>query len=412
MVVIASIILFEWQAYFIKDSIVAAFNISVAVNIVLNTTLYFLVSFIVACFLFRGRTLVKIYLALIYITLALIIETITGNICSWILSFKWWAVITVTPIAYLNLTSQLVFFVLICFLYRYRYRLKAYSYHAENRLYLLHLAIPFLSALLSDTFIIFYITNPESNILLFNITLFTLLAINIVQYVSFEKHEKQAHEDYSNKLLQVEHELKEEYYKSIEKYQEEIRTIKHDLKNQLITIGAYINSPENGKALEQVNLIIQDIMEKEENDFTRHKGINILLNTKVKEAQQAGVTCDFDISVSENMKFEEKDLGGLLGNVLDNAIEACSQHSGRRYCKLKIIYFNHALIIQSENSTNGEDSGFLTKKKDSRNHGLGIKSIESVVNTYNGDIEYAIEGRIFHIEITLWEQSNTFMEKI
>jgi len=108
------------------------------------------------------------------------------------------------------------------------------------------------------------------------------------------------------------------------------------------------------------------------------------------------------------MKFEEKDIASLLGNILDNAIETCQKCQAKRVIKLQLLYYNQALVLKSENSTDGLVRDLRTRKKNQAEHGLGMKGVQVIVDRYNGDWDYDIEDKYFRIEVTLWEPRQGF----
>nr|WP_286173306.1 GHKL domain-containing protein [Clostridium sp. WB02_MRS01] len=84
----------------------------------------------------------------------------------------------------------------------------------------------------------------------------------------------------------------------------------------------------------------------------------------------------------------------ILGNLLDNAIDALEAIEDKRMVSVKIKLSRGQFIIKVSNTFNGivieRANNLITKKKDDSSHGLGIKNIKKVLEKYNGsmDIEY------------------------
>lgn len=230
-----------------------------------------------------------------------------------------------------------------------------------------------------------------------------LIMLNFAYYLVFESYNKLALENYEQKLMQEKNKHMQKYYQQVESYQQEIRTVKHDLKNQLIAVQAYLKEKEVGKAERQIGVLTNKLLNTEHRDYTAHTGINALLNAKLQQAQNSGITCDFRVKAPGEIKIEEQDLASLLGNLLDNAIEACLKCEEVKYIQLNIVYFNHALIVTMKNSTDGQVKDLATRKSDKTTHGLGTKSIQSIAEKYNGDCTYRFEGNTFTTDLTLWE---------
>lgn len=232
------------------------------------------------------------------------------------------------------------------------------------------------------------------------VTIFFLGLVNMLHYMIFENKEKLYLENYNNMLLQQKYEYRDEYYKNLEQYQEEIRIIKHDLKNQLIRISAY----EGNQIKKEIERMIDHLVKKDKTRFTRNAGMNSLLSVKYNYGIKKGIDCKFSVLIPEKIGIEESDLAGLIGNIMDNALEAAQKCWKDPWIKLTITYYNHLLIIVCENSTNGAVKDLKTTKKNGNEHGLGIKSIYQIVERYHGTCDYAIKEDSLLLEVNLWSK--------
>ena len=97
----------------------------------------------------------------------------------------------------------------------------------------------------------------------------------------------------------------------------------------------------------------------------------------------------------------------LLGNILDNAIEAEQNvlNTLERFVSLTINYYNHSLTIVCENKVDRKIDTLVSKKADISNHGMGIKSIIKIVEKYSGSQDITSTDDIFRIELILWDFS-------
>lgn len=261
--------------------------------------------------------------------------------------------------------------------------------------------IPACSIIYSIYYIYIGINSPNFHLSQCYITILFITGINIVHYIIFENKEKLYLENYNNLLLQHKYEYREEYYRNLEKYQEEIRIIKHDLKNQLIRITAY----DDHQAKKEIELMIDNLVKKEESHFTRNPGMNSLLNVKYNDAVKRNIRCSFRVLIPENMGIDERDLTGLVGNIIDNAVEAAENCPQDKWLKFDMTYYNHLLVIRCENSTDGAVKNFRTAKKNRAEHGLGLKSIQKVVDSYHGSCQYKTGEDSLMLEVNLWSQT-------
>lgn len=233
----------------------------------------------------------------------------------------------------------------------------------------------------------------------------SLIFLLVLFYLNFEMSDNMAKKNQEFQLQKQRHELLEEYYQQVEKHQQEVRKIKHDLKNQLYSISGYIDANKEAAANQQINQLIQQLDSNELPSFTQHTGLNALLRLHYQKIKEAGITCEFEIKCPETMKFTDSDLSSLVGNVLDNAREACEHSDQRKYVQLKLVYFNHSLVGSCENSTDGKVTSLTTRKQDKTNHGFGLKSIRQIVENYHGSLNYTSDDYSFKLTFNLFEQT-------
>mgnify|MGYP000887228843 CR=1 FL=1 len=237
----------------------------------------------------------------------------------------------------------------------------------------------------------------------FYFLIFTTILINSFIYALFEYVNKLDQEKLEKYLSLEIAKNKDEYYRKIERNQQEIRMIRHNLKNELIIYKSHLTEKRYKDLEIMIDNHIKNITMTENTDFTKNRAINTILNVKLNEAKQDNINCKFDVWVPEDIKINSMDIGILLGNTLDNAIEACRKVKiEERYISLSLIFYNQILILSVKNSTNGFVSNLMTSKSDKNNHGIGLKSVESIAKKYNSNIDFFIEDQSFKIETSLW----------
>lgn len=235
---------------------------------------------------------------------------------------------------------------------------------------------------------------------------FSLIILLVLFYMAFEISDSINHKNQEYRLQEQRHELLEEYYKRVESHQHEIRTIKHDLKNQLIMLSGYMEDSNQNKAVGQIDALVQKLSLSDTENFTTHLGINALLGAKYRLAQSEGIICEFTVKLPADIQIAENDLAIVIGNVLDNAIEACQHCSGRIYIQFKLVYYNNSLVLSCENSTNGQFNTLKSRKTDTINHGIGMGSIKRVVKQYSGSMHHQFDAHSFSLELTMFEKKH------
>ena len=204
--------------------------------------------------------------------------------------------------------------------------------------------------------------------------------------------------------------LEEKYYKDIEKLHEEYDIFIHDMKHTMRTIATLSkegNCEGISRLIEKMQIKIGSIEEKL---ICSNKILNALFNERKGYAADNGVNLDLEIMEPLYLQeIDELDLITLMGNLLDNAIEAekNSDKPDEVYCYMRTTGSGRHMIIQIENSIPEKrrkeiESGETKSKKQSKNsrssiaekHGIGLKSVSEVVGKYGGILEnYQSDGR-------------------
>lgn len=257
-----------------------------------------------------------------------------------------------------------------------------------NRKTVFSLSMIILSSIVSVYFIAMYVFNTESiisNTAALCVTLIIVIAFictfNVFNtIVSAEKEKarsKQEQEHYKNLTA---------FYSQQQKHQQEIQKLNHDMKNVLIGISAAVDKQHNQKALQLISEYLDKCVSCD-NDFG-DDAISAVILSKKSVAERKGILFEQQVISSES-KITDIDICILLGNMLDNAIEACENiDTGERKISLKIRTVANTLYISCKNTCTAKKLNLKTKKADKNNHGIGTKSMMSVIDKYSGHIKF------------------------
>ncbi len=177
----------------------------------------------------------------------------------------------------------------------------------------------------------------------------------------------------------------------------------HDLKHQLQAMSL-VSDEERKRQIQETSRVIDfyDAVVK-----TGNEALDILLTEKSVYCTNRQIRLSCMVNTKQLHKIRLVDLYTLLGNALDNAIESVEriQNPEQKIISLSILDQGNMLYIQLENYYEGtltmQDGFPRTRKKDTENHGYGLKSIYSIVHAYDGKIEVRTEGQIFYLEIVI-----------
>lgn len=212
-----------------------------------------------------------------------------------------------------------------------------------------------------------------------------------------------------NDIFRLELELHTEHLKEKEAAMLEFRKSKHDLKHKLM----YLSELSKKKEYEKLDIYIDELADlKSMNGFimtdTNNSFIDALINYKRVIAKRNNITFNTALEIPENMPFDNADLYVILGNALDNAIEAnMKQEIEHPQINLNMKYDRGNLIIILENTFDGVldkdwEGKTITRKKNKENHGFGISSIKNSLKKYNGYLDIRTNDNVFCISIIMY----------
>lgn len=135
---------------------------------------------------------------------------------------------------------------------------------------------------------------------------------------------------------------------------------------------------------------------------------DVILNRKGQICVQEGISLEGDLLYPMNLMIEAFDLGIVLNNALDNAIEACRKMPEERKKEIRFRGYvkGRMFFLVVENTYDGtgmriKDGKLLTTKNDEEVHGLGMSNMQSCVEKYYGTMQYELGENRFILTIML-----------
>lgn len=200
------------------------------------------------------------------------------------------------------------------------------------------------------------------------------------------------------------------HFRTYQEAQKETRRMKHDMKNHISCIYYLMKDKKYERAETYIEEIHTELQEIDKEIHCGNDIIDAIINEKyaVAAKQNIRIVCD---GYTGTLKIRPIDLCSIVANAIDNAIEALDTKSIEdKVIKIEIkrhesiIYFTFVNEIESENNRIPD---LRTKKRDTMNHGFGLKNINRVVQFYNGQVRYEVkfmgEKYFFVLEVMLFE---------
>lgn len=207
------------------------------------------------------------------------------------------------------------------------------------------------------------------------------------------------------KLATYQQELIETHYQEVDNMYRQMRGWRHDYRNHIQTMKAYA-AEENWDAIcRYLELLDEDLTTVDTVIKTGNAMTDAILNSKISLARSKEIQVIADADIPIKLNSSEIDLCCIIGNLFDNAIEACMQlPKEKRLIRIYMDMKNTQLYISFTNFTAGKKlkkQGNLFKSTKGEGHGLGLIRIDTIVNRLDGYISRNSEDGAFTTEILL-----------
>jgi len=380
---------------------------SVSVISINNSFVLLISMFILAIaltFIYKARIIVKIFAATIYTIIGVLVEVITGILMSAATSRSVEVLSKNTVYYFESVFISKALLIILVKVIQYK-KLPTGSKISKNSF------LPMMALPLTTLFIIYlmseyaYSFSQTKTIAFVAVAAIMLIASNLLVFYLFEKQLKQDANAQQSSLAQQQMQYQTQYYKEIaEKYKLSNQTV-HDTKNQLFAVSIAISNNETDKAKSKIDEMCNNVFGASNSIKTGNDALDALLNTKYRNIEDSNINFIHSIFIAAKNQIDDIDLCIIVGNALDNAIEACSKikTAGKKNIELKMMQVGDHLTIELTNPTstiaetiNGK---IATGKKDTGLHGFGLQSIQELVNKYNGNLTISQKEGYFNLKI-------------
>lgn len=199
--------------------------------------------------------------------------------------------------------------------------------------------------------------------------------------------------------------LQEESYKNLNAHIAEAKAAQHDLRHHLSIIDSYMQSDNKELLQKYLNEYKSSLPDDTELILCENCAANVIIRHYTELAKAEGISVTVSLQIPQKIGIADSDLCIVLGNCLENALEACRRmDDGQRYIHIKSELHKNILGILIDNSFDG----LIEKKNDiffsrKRNHqeGIGTTSVRAVAAKYNGTALFTYSGKEFEASIVL-----------
>ncbi|MDO5151022.1 MAG: GHKL domain-containing protein [Oscillospiraceae bacterium] len=234
-----------------------------------------------------------------------------------------------------------------------------------------------------------------------------LFVINISAFYLYDSLSKSYVRQSKLSILETENTLYSKQCEIMQSSTEELQEFRHDMNNQFIALSQLIKSEQYGEAEKQLSHLTSLTKSKIIYSTSGNVIIDGLINYKLQNALSDKIKVKTEIAVPNQINIETTDLVAILGNLIDNALNALADvPEDRRSLTIKVVFSQERLIIRTSNPYVGEvmckDGKIISAKRNSKQHGYGLNNIAKAVNKYKGYMDIDYTGNNFTVDILMY----------
>lgn len=202
------------------------------------------------------------------------------------------------------------------------------------------------------------------------------------------------------KLVEIQEEQAKRHLEEVRSIHQEMRGYKHDFHHHLQTLKGQLEAGEVDRAIAYIEALDKDLQNVDTLLKTGNVTVDAILSAKLAKARSEGIPVTVEANLPPELTLTDVELSIVLGNLLDNAIEACREAAGDRFIRLSLRMKGRMLYFYLLNAAGKKKLklGSLFKTGKTGAHGFGLHRAETILEKHGGWVKYNSEEGAFTSE--------------
>lgn len=202
------------------------------------------------------------------------------------------------------------------------------------------------------------------------------------------------------KLVEYQTEQSEKHLNEVRSIHKEMRGYKHDFHHHLQALKGQLEAGEVNRALAYIEQLDNQLMNVDTLLKTGNVSLDAILSAKIAQAKAENIAVTVKANVPDALTISDLELSIIIGNLLDNAIEACRTVTGERFIRIFISMKGTMLYFSMLNAAGAkkEKTGSLFATHKNGVHGFGLRRAEAILEEHGGWVKYNSEDGAFTSE--------------
>jgi len=265
--------------------------------------------------------------------------------------------------------------------------------HGNTKEWILYL----LSAVVSWLFLELSLHSLTPNIILSLLVVFFVFWSSIILCFAIINTHAKAKFKYEAEFADSIISTGQKYHQSMEDMYRKLSILRHDYKYHLKTINNLFNSGKLEEAKRYLDDIQKEVPENKLRHYCSNAVFNALLSSYAERCEKLNIKFKTNLDLPESISIPNYEISIILGNLLENAVEACEKLKHGGEIELDIKTQGSYLAIMAKNNFTGECTLISSKK----NGGFGLQSVRAIAMRYEGHTLTEFEGDEFKIYVML-----------
>ncbi len=239
---------------------------------------------------------------------------------------------------------------------------------------------------------------PKNTAFLFLINIGAFLVYYVVTRLIFEQDKNMELSEKNHRLA-----MSKLQYDSLQERISEARRAKHDVRHHIALMQELLRQKEYDELEKYLQEYSMSVPDDTPIAFCENSAANVVIAYFAQLARNNGIEYIVKTKIPEKIRIGKTELSVLLGNLIENAMDACTQNGGGKII-IRASYEAHSLCFAVDNTFDGKakkdrDGAFLSTKHKGR--GLGIESVKSIAERYNGICKFEYDDKMFYASVML-----------
>lgn len=202
------------------------------------------------------------------------------------------------------------------------------------------------------------------------------------------------------KLVEMQEEQAKRHLEEVRVIHSEMRGYKHDFHHHLQALKGQLEAGEVERALAYIEQLDRSLQSVDTLLKTGNVTVDAILSARLAQARSEGISVDVQANLPDTLALTDVELSIVIGNLLDNAIEACRAAEGRKFIRLSIRMKGGMMYFYLLNAAGAKQKkvGSLFRTGKSGAHGFGLHRAEAILKKHGGWVKYNSEDGAFTSE--------------